>query len=78
MTGPATLTLAQPEPLNGVSSLSPHPATPLSGDLAPLTLDDILPDRQPTATEPSDSWRRLGEIKDGIIEELTIRHKATE
>lgn len=46
-------------------------------DSAPLTLLDILPDRHPTATEPLDSWRRLGEIKDGIIEGLTIRHEAT-
>ncbi len=53
-------------------------APPLGTLHAPLTLDDILPDRHPTATEPLDSWRRLSEIKDGIIEDLTIRHEATE
>ena len=43
-----------------------------------LNLLDIPPDRHPTVTEPLDSWRKLSEIKDGIIEDLTIRHEATE
>ena len=58
--------------------LSLRPSAPTGGDSAPLTLLDILPDRHPTATEPLDRWRRLGEIKDGIIEDLTIRLEATE
>ena len=44
---------------------------PKNGDLAPLTLLDILPDRDPTTTEPLNSWRSLGEIKDEIISRLS-------
>lgn len=44
---------------------------PKNGDLAPLTLLDILPDRDPTSTKPLNSWRSLGEIKDGIISRLS-------
>ena len=47
------------------------------GDLTPLTLADILPFRTATATEPLDSWQSSRELKDGIIEDLTIRHEAT-
>lgn len=78
MTEPATKTLAQPGPLKSVSDLSPRPTTSRGGGFEPLTLMDILPDRHPTTTEPLNSWRRLGEIKDGIIEGLTIRHEARE
>ena len=59
------------------TDLSPHQRPKPHGDLAPLTLLDILPDRTATAMEPLDSWRSLGEIKDGIIEDLTLRHKVT-
>ena len=44
---------------------------PKNGDLAPLTLLDILPDRNPTTTEPLNSWRSLGEINDEIISRLS-------
>ena len=51
---------------------SPHQRPKPRGDLAPLTLLDILPDRTATAMEPLDSWRSLGEINAGIISNLSI------
>ena len=47
------------------------------GDPAPLTLDDILPGRNPTAPEDRDSRQSLGKIKDEVIENLRTRHEAT-
>ena len=52
---------------------TPHQTPPPHGDLAPLTLLDILPDRNPTATEHRDSWRSFGEIADGIVQDLALR-----
>ena len=56
---------------------TPRPEEAPRGDLAPLTLLDILPDRSPTAPEDRDSWQSLGKIKDGVIENLRTRHEAT-
>ncbi len=56
---------------------TPHPKPAPGGDLAPLTLLDILPGRNPTAPEDRDSWQSLGKIKDRLIENLRTRHEAT-
>ena len=58
-------------------SRTPHPKPAPRGDLAPLTLLDILPGRNPTAPEDRDSWQSLGKIKDRLIENLRTRHEAT-
>ena len=54
------------------------PEAPTGGDLAALTLLDILPDRDPAATKPLDSWQSLRGINARIIKDLANRHEATE
>ncbi len=56
---------------------APHSKPAPREDLAPLTLLDILPGRNPTAPEDRDSWQSLGKIKDEVIENLRTRHEAT-
>ena len=59
-------------------SRTPRPKPAPRGGTAPLTLDDILPDRTPTAPEDRDSRRSFKEGKDGTIKDPTTRHEATE
>ena len=56
---------------------TPRPKLAPCGGPAPLTLDDILPDRSPTTPEDRDRRQSPGKIKDGIKENLTIRHEPT-
>ena len=46
--------------------------TPRSGYLAPLTLDDILPDRTPATAKHQDNWWSVGEITAEITSNLSI------
>ena len=72
-TSTATETLSHSIFLGRDRGLTPHQKPTPRGDSAPLTLLDILPDRNPTATEHRDSWRSIGELKDEIIEDLALR-----
>ena len=58
-------------------SRTPRPKPAPHGDLAPLTLDDILPDRSPNTPEDQNGQRSFREIKDGIIKHPAVRHEAT-
>jgi len=58
-------------------SRTPRPKPAPHGDLAPLTLDDILPDRSATIPEGRGSSQAFRKVKDGIIKDLTTRHEDT-